>query len=470
VKSSHKFLGRSPDCLWWIGLALVITGCGGRGGLPCVESSSPDLDSREASATPFDDLQIQVGVDASESMLGFVSRPGSRYAQAIASLHTLLQNKNVPTTYWRIGSNSQMTNAQKITASQFLGASKLPFYCQRGAEKPDYPCVSSTLSQIFELPSTDTIATPSNEAGATDDKTSPPLQTLKILLTDLEPDNNAVGKLSGLISTELKSNPAYKTVLLGVRSHYEGNVYSADGSFSPFTYKTMGQDIDQKGRPFYILITGPQATVDELVREFRRLPLDVNRAFRASAFELQEGDTVTLDNTNLKGQIQPCVDEIGLVQRKRPNADQVQDWLLIEQGSCTTNANDSLPALELNVPSKPTVSLTGGDLTPDLFKISDPLVTVKKAQITPNPSGEGSRLLLTTIFNGEMLERGEDKLVYVTLDDRQLDQAVWKDWNMDISKPEGSKTQNLLLFVSGLRGAVANNQNAVKFCLGYRRY
>jgi hypothetical protein len=143
---------------------------------------------------------------------------------------------------------------------------------------------------------------------------------------------------------------------------------------------------------------------------------------------------------------------------------------MIEQDNCQGNAGDTLPNLELDIPSKNTVALTGGELTPNLFNVSEPFVTIKKAEIVPNASGENSRLRLTTVFDGEKLEKGQGKLVYITLADRQLDQAVWQDWDMDIGQPDGSKTQNLRLFVSGLRGAVANDQNAVKFCLGYSRY
>ena len=143
---------------------------------------------------------------------------------------------------------------------------------------------------------------------------------------------------------------------------------------------------------------------------------------------------------------------------------------MIEQENCGDNATDPLPKVELQIPSKNTVTLTGGELTPGLFEVSDPLVTVKQAQIEQNASGEDTRLQLTVDFDGEKVPHGNGKLIYITLLDRNLDKAVWQDWDMDISQPEGSKTQNLRLFVSGLRGAVANDQNAVKFCLGYSRY
>lgn len=422
---------------------------------------------------PFENLDVMVGVDASESMVGFVSQPGSRYGQAIASLHTLLQNKNLPTAYWRVGSNDTINQAQSISATQFLAASKAPFYCRRDQPIAEYPCVSSTLGQLYELEAQATNGAnpaPENDNGEGDSNNSTAPRSLKILLTDLEPDDAAVGQISGLISKELKANPNYKAVLLGVRSQFRGNVYSANASYPTFVYDTTGQDVDQKGRPFFILMTGPQNTVDELVKEFRRLPLDVNKAFRASAFELGQGDTVTLDNSSLTGTIQECVIEIGSVDGQRPNQDQEKDWLMVEQTNCGENSASPLPPLELNIPSKSTVSLTGGELTSDLFSVSEPFVKVKKAEVVQNSGGEDARLSLTAVFDGNQLPRGQGKLVYVTLGDRQLDQAVWRDWDMDISNPDGARTQNLLLFVSGLRGAVANNQDAVKFCLGYSHY
>ncbi|MFM1842257.1 MAG: hypothetical protein RLZZ490_993 [Cyanobacteriota bacterium] len=469
VKSSQNFLGQSPSWLWGVGLAFLLAGCGGRGGLPCIESSRSEVEDADTIAEPFDNLQVQVGVDASESMQGFVSRPGGRYSQAIASLHTLLQNKSVPTTYWRVGSNAQVNAAQKISANQFLAASKLPFYCQRNGESPEYPCVSSTLGQFYQLSSPTTIPSPQAGEEAEEPETTKQPQNLKILLTDLEPDNAAVGQISGLITAELKSNPNYKAVLVGVRSQFQGNVYSANASFPPFAYDTTGQDVDQKGRPFFILITGPETTVDELVRQFRLLPLDVNKAFRTSTFQQGERSAVTLDNSPFQGVVKNCLEQVGMVDGQRPNGDQEGDWLMIEEDSeCTTKKGNSL---ELKIPSKNTVMLTGGELTPDLFEVSDPsLVKVKAAQIEQNSTKEDTRLQLTLGFDGEKLNAKDGKLIYVTLLDRNLDQAVWQDWDMDIGQPEGSKTQNLRLFVSGLRQAMGQEQNAVKFCLGYGRY
>jgi hypothetical protein len=450
-------------------LALVLAGCGGRSGLPCVETTQAVAEPKKEGETPqpFENLQVQVGVDASESMTGFVNQPGSRYSQAIASLHTLLQNKNVSTSYWRVGTNAQVNKPQQVSANQFLAAGKKEFYCQRGAENADYPCVSSALGQFYQLTSPTVVPSPTGEDGEEEDSAVKETKNLKILLTDLEPDNAAVGQISGLISAELKSNPDFKAVLLGVRSQFQGNVFSADGAYKPFPYNTAGQDVDQKGRPFYVLITGPEATVDELVKQFRQLPLDVNKAFRASTFQQGERSVVTLDNSPFQGVIKNCVDQVGMIDKQRPNGDQEGDWLMFEEN---IQCGGGKP-IELQISSKNTVTLTGGELTPDLFEVSEPaLVKVKDAQIEQSPSKEDTRLQLTLEFNGKKMQSKDGELIYVTLLDRQLDQAVWQDWDMDISQPDGSKTQNLQLFVSGLRQAMGQQQNAVKYCLGYNRF
>jgi len=450
-------------------LALALTSCGERAGLPCIETPDTAVSEEQAVTAPFENLQVQVGVDASESMQGFVSRPGSRYSQAIASLHTLLQNKNIPISYWRVGSNAQINSAQAVSANQFLAASKQDFYCRREQESAEYPCVSSTLGQFYQLAMP--TAAPSPPAGTEEERqgTAKEIPNLKILLTDLEPNNAAVGQISGLISAEIKSNPNYKAVLLGVRSQFQGNVFSADNSYQPFAYDTTGQDIDQKGRPFYVLITGPEATVDQLVKQFRQLPLDVNKAFRASTFQQKERSAVTLDNSPFQNAIKNCIEPVGMIAGQRPNSNQEADWLMIKEDiNCDAEANKSLI---LSIPSKSTVTLTGGKLTPDLFKVSESsLVKVKEAQIEHNPTKEDSRLQLTLEFKGQNLDSEGGKLIYVTLLDRQLDQAVWQDWDMDISQPDGSKTQNLRLFVSGLRQAMGQEQDAIKYCLGYGRF
>ena len=75
--------------------------------------------------------------------------------------------------------------------------------------------------------------------------------------------------------------------------------------------------------------------------------------------------------------------------------------------------------------------------------------------------------------------RDRSKDLYIILKKRNLDNAVWKEWNVQDSSLDGSKTRNLSLFVNGLRESVEGSatelknkgliENALKYCLGFNR-
>ncbi|MBJ7901407.1 MAG: hypothetical protein GC158_16125 [Cyanobacteria bacterium RI_101] len=429
--------------------------------MTCVEAPKT-----ETAGAPLANLRVNVGVDASESMLGYAANPASRYAQAINALHTLLQTQGSQTRYWRVGGNESQTQAQSVTAAQFLQARTPAFYCDRNQPSPQFPCVTSTLGQIYSLPQE---ASPSPEPDS--ESPAPAPQTLTVLITDLEPDAAAVGDLSGKISAQLRANPDYKVVLLGVRSEFDGNLFPAmSGAFPATRYQVNRAEVETKGRPFFVLMSGPQGAVDALVKEFRRLPLDVNRSFRAASFAINAQDTVTLDRSAVAEKINNCVSQSGALNRQRPAEE--NQWLLLEQDGAQCEGEQSLT---LKVPSRSSPTLAGGDLTeaelkPELFAVSQPWGAVEKAAIKQD------QLILNLRLDGQKLPPKKGEALFVTLPRRELDRAVWQDWDTDVAQPDGARTQNLLLFVSGLRGAVEReSQNkdgdlAAKYCLGLVRY
>lgn len=423
-------------------IAILLTSCGGKG-LECVDK--PKADSEK---DPFKNVQVEVGVDGSASMLGYVKNPGTRYSQAINSLSSVLQNK--PTQYWRIGRGEKVTEPQALTANEFLNARKAEFYdCKLPGS--NFACVSSTLDQIYTIP-----------------KNNPKEDALRILLTDLEPDQSAITLLSGKISAELKANRGYKAVLLGVRSEYNGNVFSADTGKLALDkpYSTDGKDVDQTGRPFYLLMTGPSAAVDAIVTSLRQLPLDVNQAFRASSFTIGGIDAITLDKTNINQKFNECMSQTGAIKKTRPARSQMDQWLLLEQ-SCINKP------LSLEIPSETAITLAGAELTPEMFKISSPAVKLESIAVSED------KMKLSLILDGEQIPKKTGQEIYISLQKRDLDQALWKNWTTTVAAPDGAKTQNLALFISTLRGEVENavqnskkkaaTQEAVKYCLGLTR-
>ena len=422
-------------------VTVLLTSCGGKD-LQCVDKLKTDSEK-----DPFKNVQVEVGVDGSASMLGYVKNPGTRYSQAIDSLSGVLQNK--PAKYWRIGRGDTVTEPQSLSENEFLNARKKEFYdCKSPGSS--FACVSSTLDQIYAIP-----------------KNNPKEDALRILLTDLEPDQSAITLLSGKISAELKENRGYKAVLLGVRSEYNGNVFSADtGNVAIPNYISDGTNVDQKGRPFYVLMTGPSAAVDAIVKSLRQLPLDVNQAFRASSFAIDGVDTVTLDKTNLNLKFNECMSQTGAIKKTRPTRSQMDQWLLLEQ-SCINKP------LSLEIPSEPAITLAGAELTPEMFQTSSPAVKLQSITVSEN------KMKLSLILDGEQIPKKTGQEIYISLQKRDLDQAIWKNWDTSVAAPDGAKTQNLALFISNLRGAVENAvqdpqkkvtiQEAVKYCLGLTR-
>ncbi|MGL5035634.1 MAG: hypothetical protein ACRC6M_17750, partial [Microcystaceae cyanobacterium] len=369
------------------------------------------------------------------------------------SLNTLLSDKSVPTRYWRIGRGEKVSAPQELSATEFLKARSPEFYeaCEPNAKASNFPCVSSTLEQIYDT------------GGE-----NPKQETLRILLTDLEPDGAAVGQLSGKISSELKTHNNYKAVLLGVRSEYDGAIFLADTGKTAGRYSTQGKNVDREGRPFYVLMTGPSAAVDAMIKRFQQLPLDVNQAIRASSFAIAGKDTLVMDKSKIPLQINSCTQQTGAINRQRPKANQQDQWLLMEQ-KCQGKP------LELAIPSQESVVLAGSEkLTPESFQVSNNAVEVK------NVSVNRDQLALNLIIDGSKFAKKKGQMITITLQKRDLDKATWQGWDTDVATPDGAKTQNLDLFIGGLRDSVENvvqntdkkqaTQEAVKYCLGFTRY
>lgn len=454
-------------------LSFILGGCPREPlALDCVEKPQPT----DALQDPFDNVQVEIGIDGSGSILGFVSRPGSLYSEAIQSLSLLLANRNIQTRYWRVGGSSNIP--QEISATDFLEGRTPKFY---EGKDPKYPKIASTLHQIYSIPIPDVGSSNSNASGSSEEQEATSRnRVVRILITDLEPNQAAIDQLSKAVSQELRANPDYTAMLLGVKSQYQGHVFSADkGTIAIENYSTDGKNLDVAGRPFYILMTGPDKTLTEIVKNLDQLAFKVGKSFRVASFETSNNSVITLDNKMFSiapEQAQSCTENISSIGRKSPHPEEEDQWLIFYRQSCD-KPQDNFKVSGLQ--SQPSFNLRGAAITKDLIKAEPPAITIDQVVM------KDDRLNLNMTVDPSKVDSQQGSEIYLTLAKSDLDRAVWSNWNTTVDQADGAKTQNLLPFISGLRLSVKeiakidsdmenstqeklsiDTDNAVKFCMG----
>ncbi len=453
-------------------------------GLPCIEQSQAnDIDADIKTKM---NLTVHVGIDGSESLMGFVRDGNSRYVRTIQKLDDLLRRGNLQTNlgqvqefesfevnYWRLGintqANPQINKIQPVDVTEFLDAKNPRFYCK--GRPSDYPCVTSSLHQILDLDTGDEETSPTTPAS---DSAEAPLdgepQTItrndffQILITDLEPDNSAIGEMTSRISKILNTRKDYKVALLGIRSEFNGWVYSAADPEKKIEYQSNG-DVDEGGRPFYLFLLGPVEIVDTFVERFESRVGNIADEMKTSYFQHQNFSPIVLNVSEKFGEREEdCTYRESTLNGDRLEEDQEPHWLLLSQEKC----DGSYKKITLNnVKSTPSLLLRGGNFTPEMFQRSEPFVEV--SEVSLENEDDIPYLNLAVGINGE--EAGADEqAIYLTLKESALDGMIWQDWSVPVTSAlEGSKTQQLIDFVKSIRDAVPRNQDALRFCLGYIR-
>ena len=485
----------------------LLSGCSRLGErLQCITKANTHSYA-EASTTPTGDSALQgltmdIGVDGSESMVGYVSQVGSRYSDAIRALEGVVASQGLSerTRYWRLGVGKNSSEPQPITPAQFKAATRPEFYC-RGSN-PAFGCVSSSLWQLYagisgtSTPDTKVASDLGNTATAAQQtRTSNPKtssgDSLKILITDLEPDSGAIDLLvksyreifaPPAFSEPKAASPAYKAntdgqsakaiksnnkvSLLAVRSQFKGTIFPAEqGSFQPFSYSTEGKDLARAGRPFYLILSGPEAAVDEISRQIRKQQTDVAQTFQEVSYSNGLENTIGLDRSRTDQETSnwKALRPINAFQRMVPA--KPSEWLLaaIKQ----RKASDANTPIPIRLYTHVSPELIGARLPASGVEvISETRVGLTIKSI----SEKQGQLSIDAVLEPGNFPRGLQSLqptLTVTRD--SLNQALWADWNSDTGQPSGSKTQNLLLFLSGLKQAVSSesaNNPVVKICLG----
>jgi hypothetical protein len=473
--------------LFLVVLVGVLLGACNRGGLPCVEQNKVTRETNEST-----NLAVHVGVDGSQSMLGFAKGNSSRYITVIQKLDDLLRPNNlkanfssvlpiedVKVNYFRLGVKEKppRVDIQRIQGTgqttSFLDAKFSRFY--DGEDEGRYPSVSSSLHQLLDDETLSTFLGEKQQP-KTDREEQAGQDVMRIMISDLEPDNSAIGEITARISRLFTNNPDYKAILLGIRSEFNGTVFSTDRpDENRISYQSSGNP-DETGRPFYLFILGPDLLVDSFVKRFFDRLGEIGFSAKLSSFQYND-QTVTLNirNDNFGEKQSDCTQRESRLKGKRPKNDQESQWLILSQERCGRDGSDGYKEFQLkDVISSSSLFLRGVTFDPSDFKVSEQFIKIN--EVSTKDIRSTPYLNFSIQFTGEEAN-SDTQSVFVTLKKDALDDLVWKDWDTSINNLIGTRTQQLLDFVRSLRDRVSvdnrkqgnQTQDAIQLCLGYVR-
>ena len=407
-------------------------------------------------------LAIDIHIDGSGSMLGYINQENSSYIQALKLLDSTLglssRDSQLTVKYYRSGDYQHQ--AKGLTRSEFRKAHKSEFY---DGKNPAFPAVSSDLGSLITKP-----------------KNS---DRLTVIVTDLEQNDGDVN----LIANKIKENyfnskdKNYAVGIWAVKSEFNGTVYSASDADKKFNYNTEGKTSKQY-RPFYILFLGDYQDItnyfDKLAKEQGNLS-DYATAYPSdrSKFVIFSPNNLLADvsylnsplnlssylvapnllhngNVSVEKNNQP----IELLEIKNKNADalEVKYQLPLKQINHTLSAdpNDLKVAIDISAFDK---------FNKQQFKqapAAEKALDFKDWQINDN------QLEFVTTINPKNFT--ESNIYYFKVDVTAKDLQKpdwWNEWNLN-SGSDGSKTSNLYGFMNSLKNITLNSMNESTLTIG----
>jgi hypothetical protein len=382
--------------------------------LPC---QTKELEKSKATDTT---SKISLVIDGSMSMLGYVTTPNSRYSQTLNLLDSIVGKKE-GTEFFRVEAERKQIERPGVKAQQ----------------AGFYTGTSSLIAKAFEQ-------NIKGKGGKED-----PNQLIAVI-TDLQPDSGDVNLIGQHIDRYLKKD-GYAVAIWGIKSEFEGKVYPPNNT-PAFNYSTKGKGID-KGRPFYILIAGPEAAINNLVTQVKNNGgslFDKNSeltvfspshsidkiAYAKKLKEVPTGfstpETLNAGGKTIDGEGQP-VQLLELNDRTEAQK--------IEFDFDSSIKSDVLSTLKLD----PAMTLSSYDTEQKKF-----VDTKDQSAFKLEPKISGDRMALSLNIKPEDLKKG----TYYINADLQVADVVnapknWAKWD-DATAKDGSKTQDLNNFIRNI--------------------
>ena len=447
--------------LIYLALATTLSGCvataqGVTEGTPASDdyiSLYCKKDNKKELLKSTDSLNIDVHIDGSGSMLGYINQDDSSYIQALNLLNNTLdiggKRSQTEVKYYRSG--DYKNQAKELTRSEFRKARKAEFY---NGTNSTFPAVSSDLASIINKP-----------------KKS---ENLTVIVTDLDQNDGDVN----LIAKKIKSgyfnqkNENYSVGVWGVKSEFNGTVYSASDANKKYQYNTTGKNSSQY-RPFYVLFLGHHQDIADY---FNKLQKEQNFGSR-SKFTIFSPKHLLTDVSYLSSPINlssdlatPSTLHNGDVAVEKNN----QPIELLEIKDKNANSLEAEYQVALKQASH-TLSVDPNDLQTkidvtafDKFSKKEfkPVPNAKKAMDIDDWNLDDNKLKFITSINPANFV--ESNIYYFKVDVMAKDLQKpdwWKEWNLN-SGNDGSKTSNLYGFMNSLKNITLNSMDESALTVG----
>jgi hypothetical protein len=464
---------------------IFLTACNSRQSIEVPCNSVPSLGNGGSSLTPSNEgLTLELHVDGSASMTGYVTLPTSRYRTVLGTIAKIFslsdniasgENTERPVTatqYFRTGFNKQsnQTVQQNLSRSQFESDAQTQEFYEGKAE--EYKPLTSQITNVID--STD------------------PTQKVIAIITDLGQDAGDVTVLNESIQKSIFSTPGSAVAILGIRSEFDGVVYDPSTGRRKFEYSTKDQS-DQAYRPFYVILAGSFPAIQDLLLQIKnRIPF----AFETSIFYpnvLKPTFAPPMDNSKGMSPVRSFQQQQGRESWILKLSDRYQAFSLNSPDSLTQNPQislelDSNPDISqfLNIPTALKVIARKFDpSTQDFIDPPSPQgVSLGNLQLTKDTP---SQITYDLTISPEELANQEAYIYAFRLQAEALTTPDWwQAWDADQvspnnnpegSKPdqvspnnnlEGSKTDKLSNFLEGMNDITAEKMETGELCYGFQ--
>jgi hypothetical protein len=372
--------------------------------------------------------KISLVIDSSLSMLGYVKIPNSRYIQTLSLLDSIIKPKDGDK-YYRLESERKQIERPGVKAE----------------EAGFYTGTSSLIAKAFE-------ENAKANKGGKDDQ-----DQLIAVVTDLQPDGGDVNLIGQHIDRYLKKD-GYAVAVWGIKSEFEGKVYPPNNA-AAFNYSTQGKGID-KGRPFYILMAGPEVTINNLMNKVKQ---------NGSSLLDKNSEFTLFSPSRSLGQV-----TYAKQLKELPNNFNTATTLKAEDGKIISGDEKRVQILELNnraesqklefeFDSNTQADLIANSKIDSVLKLSSYNTEQKKFvdandqsafKLEPNVSKDRMGLILS--LNPEKLEKGTT--YYLNADLQVADAEASKNWGKwdDSNGTDGSRTKDLNKFIRNINISISD--------------